>query len=182
MCAAKEKNRIILLLGGARSGKSTFAQELAGTAGGRVLFCATAEALDEEMQSRIEKHRQSRPPGWETVEASRDIGKTLGQKISGYDTVIIDCITILVANVIGEGSDADKAESSVEAEILGLTELLKLRQSNYILVSNEAGSGIVPDNKLGRLYRDELGKANQRLAAVSDEVYLLTAGIPLKLK
>lgn len=171
-----------MLLGGARSGKSAYAQELAGLTGGRVLFCATAEALDGEMQSRIEKHRLSRPPGWKTVEASRDIGKTLGQKISGYDTVIIDCITILVANVMGDGSDEQKAESCVTAEILGLTELLKRRQSNFILVSNEAGSGLVPDNRLGRLYRDELGKANQKLAAAADEVYLLTAGIPLKLK
>ena len=175
-------NKIILLLGGARSGKSAYAQELAGLAGGRVLFCATAEALDGEMQSRIDKHRKSRPPCWETLEASRDIGRALGQKASQYDAIIIDCITILVANVMGDGTAAEKAESCVNAEILGLSELLKRRQSNYILVSNEAGSGLVPDNRLGRLYRDELGKANQKLAAISDEVYLLTAGIPLKLK
>jgi adenosylcobinamide kinase/adenosylcobinamide-phosphate guanylyltransferase len=175
-------NKTILLLGGARSGKSTYAQELAGTAGARVLFCATAEALDEEMQSRIGQHRMSRPPGWTTIEAGRDIGKALEQQASEYDAVIIDCITILVANVMGDGADAEKAVSAVSAEILGLIGLLKRRQSNYILVSNEAGSGIVPDNKLGRLYRDELGKANQKLAAACDEVYLLTAGIPLKLK
>ena len=176
------KNKIILLLGGARSGKSTYAQELAGLAGGRVLFCATAEALDEEMRSRIEQHRRSRPLGWQTLEASRDVSTALGRQASEYDAIIIDCITILVANVMGNGSGAEDAESSVEAEILNLTELLKRRQSNYILVSNEVGSGLVPDNRLGRLYRDELGKANQKLAAISDEVYLLTAGIPLKLK
>jgi adenosylcobinamide kinase/adenosylcobinamide-phosphate guanylyltransferase len=176
------KNKIILLLGGARSGKSTYAQELAGLTGGRVLFCATAEALDGEMQSRIEKHRRSRPPGWDTLEASRDIGRALGQRASQYHAVIIDCITILVANVMGDGADMEKAEIAVNTEILSLGELLKRRQSNYILVSNEAGSGLVPDNRLGRVYRDELGKANQRLAAISDEVYLLTAGLPLKLK
>ena len=175
-------NKIILLLGGARSGKSAYAQELAGLAGGRVLFCATAEALDDEMQSRIKRHRRSRPPDWETVEASRDMAKALGQKAAEYDAIIIDCITILVANVMGDGSEAEKAESSVNAEMLKLAELLERRQSTYILVSNEVGSGLVPDNRLGRLYRDELGKANQKLAAVSDEVYLLTAGIPLKLK
>jgi adenosylcobinamide kinase/adenosylcobinamide-phosphate guanylyltransferase len=175
-------NKIILLLGGARSGKSAYAQELAGLAGGRVLFCATAEPLDDEMQSRIEKHRRSRPPGWQTLEAGRDIGRVLGQQAPQYDTVIMDCITILVANVIGDGTEAEKAESAVNAEILSLSELLKRKQCNYILVSNEAGSGIVPDNRLGRLYRDELGKANQKLAAICDEVYLLTAGIPLKLK
>ena len=175
-------NKIILLLGGARSGKSAYAQELAGLAGCRVLFCATAEALDGEMQSRIDKHRLSRPPNWATFEASRDIGKALGPHASKYDAIIIDCITILVANVIGDDTEAEKAESAVDAEILSLIEVLKRRQSNYILVSNEAGSGIVPDNRLGRLYRDELGKTNQKLAAISDEVYLLTAGIPLKLK
>ena len=175
-------NKTILLLGGARSGKSARAQELAGLAGGRVLFCATAGPLDDEMRSRIEKHRRSRPPGWDTLEAGRDIGRSLGRQASQYDAIIIDCITILVANVMGHGSEAEEAESAVNAEILCLIELLKRRQSNYILVSNEAGSGLVPDNRLGRLYRDELGKANQKLAAVSDEVYLLTAGIPLKLK
>ncbi|MCX6001209.1 MAG: bifunctional adenosylcobinamide kinase/adenosylcobinamide-phosphate guanylyltransferase [Chloroflexi bacterium] len=174
--------RIVLILGGARSGKSSYAQELAKQTGGRVLFCATAEALDGEMQSRIEKHRRSRPPGWDTVEASRDIGKVLGQRATEYDAIIIDCITVLVANVMGDGSDAEKAESSISAEILGLIELIKRKQSNYILVSNEVGSGLVPDNKLGRVYRDELGKANQLLADVADEVYLMTAGIPLKLK
>jgi len=176
------ENKIILLLGGARSGKSAYAQELAGLAGGSVLFCATAEALDVEMQSRIQKHRMSRPPGWQTLEASKGIGRLLGRQASKYDAIIIDCITILVANAMGDGSEAEKAESAVNAEILSLSELLKRRQSTYILVSNEAGSGLVPDNKLGRIYRDELGKANQKLAAVSDEVYLLTAGIPLKLK
>lgn len=175
-------NKTILLLGGARSGKSACAQELAGLAGSKVLFCATAEALDDEMRSRIEKHRGSRPQDWDTLEAGRDIGRALGQQASLYDAVIIDCITILVANVMGDGTDAEKAESAVNAEILSLCELLQRRQSTYILVSNEAGSGLVPDNRLGRLYRDELGKANQKLAAISDEVYLLTAGIPLKLK
>jgi adenosylcobinamide kinase/adenosylcobinamide-phosphate guanylyltransferase len=175
-------NKTILLLGGARSGKSACAQELAGLAGSKVLFCATAEPLDDEMRSRIEKHRRSRPQDWDTLEAGRDIGRALGQQASLYDAVIIDCITILVANVMGDGSNVEKAESAVNAEILSISALLQRRQSNFILVSNEAGSGLVPDNRLGRLYRDELGKANQKLAAVSDEVYLLTAGIPLKLK
>ena len=175
-------NKTILLLGGARSGKSAYAQELATLIGGRVLFCATAGALDDEMRSRIEKHRRSRPPNWDTLEAGREIGGALGNQASLYDAVIIDCITILVANAIGDETDTEKAESAVNAEILSLIELLKRRQCNYILVSNEVGSGIVPDNRLGRLYRDELGKANQKLAAVADEVYLLTAGIPLKLK
>jgi adenosylcobinamide kinase/adenosylcobinamide-phosphate guanylyltransferase len=175
-------NRIVLVLGGARSGKSSYAQELAGLTEGRVLFCATAEALDDEMRSRIGKHRSSRPAGWETLEARRDIAAALGQKAAEYNTIIIDCITILVANVIGDSTEADEAASSVSAEILSLIGMLKQRQSNYILVSNEVGSGLVPDNQLGRVYRDELGRANQLLAAAADDVYLLTAGIPLKLK
>lgn len=171
-----------MLLGGARSGKSAYAQALAVLAGSRVLFCATAEALDGEMRARIEKHRKSRPAHWETLEASKNTGRALAQIASKYDAIILDCITILVANIIGDGAEAERAGTAVDSEIIGLIELLELRQSNYILVSNEAGSGIVPDNRLGRLYRDELGRANQKLAAISDDVYLLTAGIPLKLK
>lgn len=175
-------NRIVLILGGARSGKSSYAQELAGTMGGKVLFCATAEALDGEMRSRIEKHRRSRPPGWETLEAPRDVAAALGPRAPGYGAVIIDCITILVANAIGDSTEEEAAARSVSAEIASLTGMLKERQSYYILVSNEVGSGLVPDNQLGRVYRDELGRANQLLAAAADDVYLLTAGIPLKLK
>ena len=174
--------KITLILGGARSGKSTYAQQLAATMGGKVLFCATAEPLDDEMQSRIEQHRRSRPVDWDTVEASRDIGTALHKMVAGYDTVIIDCITLLVANCIGENTNVDTAEQLVHSEITNLINLMQRKHSSYMLVSNELGNGLVPENGLGRVYRDVLGKANQMLAAHADEVYLMVAGLPLKLK
>jgi len=174
--------RIILILGGARSGKSSHAQQVAADRGGRVLFCATAQPLDEEMQERIRAHRQSRPPGWDTLEVKDGLAAALEGKAETYDTVIVDCITLLTANCMGEAIDYRAAEKAVEAEVDGLIELMRRSGCSFILVSNEAGSGIVPDNRLARVYRDALGKANQRLSRAADEVILMTAGLPLKLK
>ena len=175
-------NKIILLLGGARSGKSTFAQEIAANRGGRVLFCATAEALDDEMERRIEIHKKSRPSNWDTIESSRNIGKALEQTAPNYDTVIIDCITLLVSNCLTGDATCEQAEQFASNEITALIEIMNKRQSNYILVSNEVGSGLVPDNKLGRIYRDVLGQVNQRLAKSADEVHFMAAGLSLKMK
>ena len=148
-----KNNKIILLVGGARSGKSNKAQEMALKLGNSVLFCATAEPLDDEMLARIETHKKTRPSNWDTIESSRNIGRALEKTVSNYDSVIIDCI-----------------------------DLMAKRQSNYILVSNEVGSGLVPDNKLGRIYRDTLGQVNQQLAKCADEVYFMAAGLSLKMK
>ncbi len=178
----KTDNKVILLIGGARSGKSTFAQETAAKLGGKVLFCATAEALDDEMRDRIQAHKKSRPESWDTLESPRNLAGSLGQTAADYDTVIIDCITLMVSNCIGDGSSYAQAEEVVLKEISVLTELMKRKQSNYILVSNEVGSGLVPDNRLGRIYRDLLGQANQRLAKCADEVYFMAAGLSLRMK
>jgi adenosylcobinamide kinase / adenosylcobinamide-phosphate guanylyltransferase len=175
-------NRIILLLGGARSGKSTRAQELAEEMGGRVLFCATAEALDDEMQARIEAHKRSRPSNWDTIESSRNIGEALRAHGRDHNTVIIDCITLLVSNCLNDDFTSDQAEKAALAEITSLIGLMQERRANYILVSNEVGSGLVPDNKAGRLYRDMLGQANQQLAKYADEVYFMAAGLSLRMK
>jgi len=175
-------NKIILLVGGARSGKSTLAQEMAKNRGGRVLFCATAEPLDDEMQTRIKAHKESRPANWDTIESSRNIGCALEKTASNYDTVIIDCITLLVANCLGDDAASRQAGQAISGEIEALIELMAKRQSNYILVSNEVGSGLVPDNKLGRIYRDTLGHVNQQLAKCADEVYFMSAGLSLKMK
>jgi adenosylcobinamide kinase/adenosylcobinamide-phosphate guanylyltransferase len=175
-------NRTILILGGARSGKSTYAQQLASGMGERVLFCATAEPLDLEMRHRIEQHKNSRPASWETLEVSREVGRALSNVPSGYDAVIIDCITLLVSNCLQDETESEHAAGIVFDEISGLTEYMSDKKSNYILVSNEVGGGLVPDNILGRLYRDMLGRANQLLAKASDEVYLMIAGIPVKIK
>jgi adenosylcobinamide kinase / adenosylcobinamide-phosphate guanylyltransferase len=176
-----KRNRITLLIGGARSGKSAYAQELAGQQGGPVLFCATAEALDDEMAARIEVHKSSRPATWDTLEANIDVGERLRQQASRYDAVIIDCITVLVANAIGNGDAMEDPKRAI-CEIDKLVRCLKARQANFILVSNDVGSGLIPENKLGRIYRDCLGQANQKLAACADEVYLLVAGLPVKIK
>jgi len=177
-----EGKKIILLLGGARSGKSARAQQMAEEMGGRVLFCATAQPLDEEMLRRIEAHRKSRPSGWNTIEAPVDVGNKLVQSISGYDTIIIDCITLLISNCLCTGVSDREAAAAVSKEIESITRLMRQRDFNFILVSNEVGSGLVPDNKLGRTYRDLLGQANQQLAACADEVYFMAAGLSLKMK
>ncbi|HSW57502.1 MAG TPA: bifunctional adenosylcobinamide kinase/adenosylcobinamide-phosphate guanylyltransferase [Dehalococcoidales bacterium] len=179
---------ITLLLGGARSGKSYFAQEAAKKAE-KVLFVATAQAGDEDMLRRIQKHQAERPANWRTVEATTHIGRCIEETIRTENLVIIDCITLLVTNIIcqideKEYDSCDEAalESCVLAEIKELQECLKNVNASFILVSNEVGSGIVPDNRISRIYRDLLGRANQMLAQSADEVYLMVAGIPLRVK
>jgi len=168
----------ILITGGARSGKSQFAQKLAVEAGGKVLFIATAEAKDEDMRLRIEAHRESRPGGWKTLEAPLGISEIIGQNIGEAEIVVIDCITMLVANILLQG----QGEEPVFKEIEALTGQMDELEATFVLVSNEVGLGLVPDNELGRRYRDCLGRANQILAQHADEVYLMVAGIPIRLK
>ena len=175
------KTRIVLVLGGARSGKSAFAQDLAVRWGGRVLFCATAEPLDDEMRDRIEAHRRSRPVDWDTLEAARDVGPAL-ERVSEYDIVLLDCVTLLTSNCLTEGASPGEMERAVEKEIDGLVTCIDRHRSSFIIVSNEVGGGLVPDSALARAYRDLLGRANQRLAACADEVYLMVAGLPLRVK
>jgi len=180
--------KVVLLLGGARSGKSSYAQQLAQPAE-KVLFVATADAGDEDMLRRIEKHRQARPAHWRTLEAATGIGERIQDQIRDEELVIIDCITLLVSNLFCR-YDLDRfemledavLEKEVTAEIEGLLECLHNVEASFIIVSNEAGLGIVPDNRMARLYRDILGRANQMLARHADEVYLMVAGIPLRVK
>ncbi len=180
---------ITLITGGARSGKSHFAQEKAAASEKRVLFVATAEAGDEEMRLRIQAHRQRRPAGWRTLEAPSGVGNAIRREMGDAQLVIIDCVTLLVSNVLGGFVSADgvhvdvpRAEAAVAREIDGLLDCLKRTQVDFLVVTNEVGLGIVPDNEVGRAYRDLLGTANQRLAAVADRVYLLVSGLLLRLK
>ena len=179
----------ILITGGARSGKSRFAQELAARSNEAVLFVATAVAGDEEMRQRIEEHRRSRPATWSTLEVTTDIGSQIKQKIGGMRLVIVDCITLLVNNIFSQYShqadeqiDASLIERGVTAEIDKLLECISHTDASFIIVTNEVGTGLVPANKVSRLYRDLLGKANQMLAARADEVYLMVSGLPLQIK
>ncbi len=175
----------MLILGGARSGKSRLAMELARKRGGDVLFVATAEARDVEMQRRIEAHRKVRPAGWKTLEVTTRIGSQITRHIGKAQTVIIDCITLLVNNIFekyDEKADASRLEKAVEAEIKELLDCIDKSEALFIIVSNEVGLGIIPADSVSRLYRDLLGRTNQRLAAHADEVYFLVAGLPVAIK
>lgn len=175
----------ILITGGARSGKSRLALELANKAGGQVLFVATAEAGDDEMKQRIKAHRKVRPKDWATLEATTHIGNQITKNIGKAKIVIIDCITLLINNVFQqyeEKTEAAIVEKAVTAEINELIDCMKQTEANFIVVTNEVGLGIIPGDKVSRLYRDLLGKANQMLAEKVDEVCLMISGIPVYIK
>ncbi len=179
----------ILIIGGARSGKSHYAQELALKSAQPVLFVATAEAGDEEMRQRIEEHRKARPSVWSTLEVTTRVGNQIRQKVGKAQTVIVDCLTLLVNNIFrqhsdptGELIDAPLIEKEVMAEIGELVDCINQVNASFIIVSNEVGLGLVPANRMSRLYRDLLGKANQILAQQVDEIYLMVAGWPLQIK
>ena len=171
------------ILGGARSGKSRFAQELAAKLGKKVLFVATGEALDEEMNARIEVHKRSRPSTWKTLETPTDVAKAMRGKIGDAEVVIVDCLTLLVSNLMGtEDIDAATLEKKVTAELKELVAFMRTTEAHFIIVSNEVGLGLVSPYPAGRVYRDALGMANQMLARHADEVYFMVAGIAIALK
>jgi adenosylcobinamide kinase/adenosylcobinamide-phosphate guanylyltransferase len=170
--------RIVLVLGGVRSGKSQYAQEFA-TRGRRVAFLATAQAGDDEMRDRIAKHRAERPAGWTTIEAPILLEDALLQCGGQFDTIVIDCLTVWTANLM-EHEASDRARVLAHAD--RLAQVLLGVSGSVVLVSNEVGSGIVPANEMARTYRDLLGGVNQRIAAAADEVILLVAGCPLVIK
>ena len=174
--------QISLLLGGARSGKSYYAQQLAMELGDKVLFVATGEALDEEMQARIAAHKRDRPQSWRTLEMPTGIGKGIEQAIGDASVVLIDCLTLLISNLLRGEPDYAEAEKRVLSEINELIAAMDRLDASFIIVSNEVGMGLVPDSKLGRIYRDLLGKANQMLASHATEVYLMVACLPVQVK
>ena len=173
--------QLILVLGGARAGKSTLAQNLAQKAS-RVLFVATAEALDDDMAERIAVHRSQRPAGWETLEEPVDILAPLGTMVNNYDTVLVDCLTLWVSNLMLQREDEPEKESDILAMARQLLQLYESGHATWIVVSNEVGWGVVPPTTLGRAFRDILGRVNQLVAARADRVYLMVAGVALELK
>jgi adenosylcobinamide kinase/adenosylcobinamide-phosphate guanylyltransferase len=174
--------QIILLIGGARSGKSYYAQQLAAELGRKVLFVATGEGLDEEMKSRIAEHKKDRPKNWRTLEIPTGVGGGIEKQIGDAEVVVIDCITLLISNLLRSEPDYPEAEKRVKAEINELMDAMDRLDVSFVIVSNEVGMGLVPDNNLGRIYRDLLGKANQLLAGHATEVYLMVACLPVQVK
>jgi adenosylcobinamide kinase/adenosylcobinamide-phosphate guanylyltransferase len=177
--------RLTLILGGARSGKSAYAQNLAAQRGSAVLYVATAEAGDDEMAARIAAHRAERPAHWRTLEAPKRIGTAIRASGTEAAVVLIDCLTLLASNVIvplPEPVTAEAAEAVLMAEVDNLRAAYVDSRAEWIVISNEVGLGLVPPYPLGRAYRDALGRANQRLAAEADEVLFMAAGLPMRLK
>jgi adenosylcobinamide kinase/adenosylcobinamide-phosphate guanylyltransferase len=167
-----------LLLGGVRSGKSRYAVEQAQAIGGSAAVVATARALDGDMAARIARHRAERPARWATIEEPHDVPAACRRVARSHDVVVVDCITVWVANLMERGDD----DALVLAVADDLAKLLGERLVSVILVSNEVGQGVHPPTELGRRFRDLLGLVNQRLAAVADRVTLMVAALPLTVK
>jgi adenosylcobinamide kinase/adenosylcobinamide-phosphate guanylyltransferase len=196
--------QLTLILGGARSGKSTYAEELARESNKPVLFIATATAFDDEMRERIKNHQASRPANWTTLEAQTNIAAELVSKVSRLwslqnrdaqalqstvetwnGIVILDCITLLMNNILlplPEDVSFDVVMQKTKDEIESLIAVQKKVGGDWLVISNEVGLGLVPPYPLGRIYRDALGRANQMLAKAADHVILMVVGIPMTVK
>ena len=170
-------NKVVLVLGGARSGKSGFAGRLAETRFRRPVYLATAEVLDAEMAGRIELHRKARGSRWQCVEEPLDIARVLRHPPETGDGILLDCLTLWLSNVLLK--EGEKAVASRKRQLLAA---LQAAAVPVILVSNEVGMGIVPEHKLGRTFRDLAGWLNQDVAAVADAVVFVVAGLPMVLK
>ena len=171
---------LIFITGGARSGKSTLAVQLAKKSGEKVAFIATARAGDEEMAKRILLHKKSRPSEWTTIEEPVDVALAL-ETIHGHDVVIVDCLTLLLSNLMFEYDSSNETDAIME-KIETLAEASRRFAGTVIIVSNEVGMGIVPENALARKFRDLAGRANQIVAGAADEVYVCFSGISIKIK
>jgi adenosylcobinamide kinase/adenosylcobinamide-phosphate guanylyltransferase len=170
----KSRSHVTLILGGARSGKSRYAESLVAACPPPWAYVATAEPLDDEMRARIIEHRARRGADWRAIEAPRDLAGALG-KISAGGAVLVDCLTLWLSNLM-------LIDADIEAESERLETVLASVAGPLVLVSNEVGSGIVPDNALARRFRDAQGRLNQRIAARADRVVLMVAGLPLVVK
>jgi adenosylcobinamide kinase/adenosylcobinamide-phosphate guanylyltransferase len=170
--------RLALVLGGARSGKSSYSLELAGNFPAPRLYLATAEAGDEEMAARIAQHRRDRGEGWDTREVPLDLGGALTQAQGRYQVILADCLTLWLTNWLLRGGDS----AELKSVCLELVHILEKTATPTILVSNEVGWGIVPENPLAREFRDWAGWLHQLVAAAADLVVLMVAGLPMTLK
>lgn len=181
---------MILVTGGARCGKSSFAEKLSLKYGEKVLYLATAVPFDQEMKERIQKHQNRRPKEWITLEGYINLEKDIIEKSKEVDTILLDCITIMVTNLLfyfAKGTEPEQMdfpllEQKILAELEQTISALQKTKKQCILVTNEIGMGIVPESVLSRQFRDIAGRVNQKLADISEEVYLVISGIPVKIK
>lgn len=172
--------RVTLVLGGARSGKSRHAEQLIETAlGGQIYegatYLATAEALDDEMKARVDEHRARRGDAWNTVEEPLELVGALTEHADAKRPILVDCLTLWLSNLMGAGRDIDAQTAALAARLQDLG-------GPVVLVSNEVGLGIVPDNELARAFRDHAGRLNQAVAQAADRVLFVAAGLPMTLK
>ena len=183
--AASEKQRagkrtpaakIVFITGGVRSGKSSFAISEALKVAGKKAFIATAEATDCEMEERIKRHKQDRGIGWKTFEEPVAVARLVEEINGRYQVIVIDCLTLWLANIMMSGLNAEKETGDFVAT------LRALKETKLFIVSNEVGMGIVPENELARKFRDMAGRLNQQVASASEEVYITLSGIPVKIK
>lgn len=173
----------IFITGGARSGKSRFAEELACQFGAPLGYLATAQAVDNEMAERIRRHQARRGAAWQTIEEPLHLTQALAACDFSCKAVLVDCLTLWLSNLLFRYEDlGEDAEERIMEDVRRLATTLREMASPVILVSNEVGMGIVPENQLARLFRDIAGQANQMLAAAADEVHLVVSGLPLRLK
>lgn len=179
---------LTLITGGARSGKSAFALEYAAGLGVSRAFLATAQAHDDEMHKRIERHKAERGPDWVSVEEPLEADRWIRENAADYDVILLDCLTLWLSNVMLAEMDAKlDGETAMDARTQALVRVLSDSSShdsssNIVVVTNEVGMGIVPDNALGRRFRDEAGRLNRLVAREAQEVWLVVSGIPVRIK
>ncbi|MBP2654511.1 MAG: Adenosylcobinamide-phosphate guanylyltransferase [Firmicutes bacterium] len=179
------KGKIVLVTGGARSGKSSFAERYVTGLGTKVAYIATAQVLDDEMAQRVSLHRERRPDDWLTYEAPVDVSDALVQAMDNAEAVMVDCLTLYVSNLLlgpGAPDSLEERAAVVQYKVADLLKCAKAGKATVVFVTNEVGQGIVPDNALAREYRDVAGLVNQAVAAVADEVYLVVCGVAVELK
>lgn len=175
--------RTIFITGGARSGKSTYAEKLALDFGAPLCYLATAQTLDVEMDERVKRHRERRGAEWSTIEEPIHLSQALARCDGQYEAILVDCVTLWLSNLLFKYEDAgENIEERIREDLHRLKSTLQGMVTPVILVTNEVGMGIVPDNALARMFRDIAGMANHLLAAAADEVHAVISGIPLRLK
>ncbi|MCC6345653.1 MAG: bifunctional adenosylcobinamide kinase/adenosylcobinamide-phosphate guanylyltransferase [Nitrospirales bacterium] len=171
----EKRGKIVFVIGGAKSGKSGFALRSASACGGSMAYLATAQAFDREMEERIARHKEERAEEWAVHEEPVRVATLLEEIHTVYDVLLLDCLTLWVSNLL-------LGDRDIEAETGAFLKAVSACSASLFIVSNEVGWGIVPDNALSRKFRDAAGSLNQKVAAAADEVYLVTAGIPLRIK